>query len=258
MPKEMKGKSDQEEAPTPPLKMQFTAGQLARLVRREFEEDERIRLARSQGELALRDKEGEPIWNKEKVAQLTIWDRKQAGLCLLVSTTPARKTATVTLRVAFYLPSKPGTPRYMALGRYPDGEYRYKKDGKAYAAKCSDLDAVRDAASHIRGNAKHGIDPRRPAVSGDFKSVVKNYIEMHAKEKNRTWQETERIFNRYVLPEWSDLDIGKIKKSDIAVLLDKIAGKKIKGPKGRLYGGSRDRRCHACADRRTVQLARLA
>ena len=29
----------------------------------------------------------------------------------------------MTFRVCYYLPSKPGKPRYVVIGRYPDGEY---------------------------------------------------------------------------------------------------------------------------------------
>jgi hypothetical protein len=56
-----------------------------------------------------------------------IWDTKQDGLCALVSRGPAsKKQATISLRVCYYLKSKPGKPHYIKIGRYPDGIYRYK------------------------------------------------------------------------------------------------------------------------------------
>jgi len=39
-----------------------------------------------------------------------------------------------------------------------------------------------------------------------------------------------------VLPEWGDKQVESIEKSDVAVLLTKIAEKKIKGPKGKMIG----------------------
>jgi integrase len=46
----------------------------------------------------------------------------------------------------------------------------------------------------------------------------------------------ERIFERYVLPEWGDRQVESIEKSDVADLLSKIAERKIKGPSGEIIG----------------------
>jgi hypothetical protein len=157
--------------------------------------------------------------------QLLKWDTKEGRLSLLVSPGPAHKEqATLTFRVVYYLPSQPGKPRYFKIGRYPD--------------ECPDIDAVRNEAAQIRIDAKKGIDPKRPALSSAFAKVVEDFIELHAK-KNRTWWETERIFNTYVLPHWRDLDITEIKRSTVTALLDKIESKKLKHPKtGKLVGGT--------------------
>src|SRR6266516_3355230 len=65
--------------------------------------------------------------------QYTKWDTgSNHGLCVLVSRGPLHeRRGTVTFRVCYYLPSKPGKPRYVVIGRYPDGEYKYPyKDDK--------------------------------------------------------------------------------------------------------------------------------
>ena len=163
---------------------------------------------------------------------------------MLVSRGPKRQhRATVTFRVCYYL--QPGKPEYVKLGRYPDGQYvyPYKDDsGKDIVIHCDDLTKVRAAASDIRNRAKLlGIDPRRPVASDVFADVVKDFIELYAKPNNRSWKETERIFNTYVLPEWGNKKIGDIKrKKHIMVLLDQIAAKKLTGTganKGRKLGG---------------------
>jgi integrase len=172
--------------------------------------------------------------------QQVIWDNKQDGLCVLVSRGPKNKrSATVTFRVCFYLKNLAGKPQYVSLGRYPDDDYKYpyKDDkGRDIVIVCSDVKAVRTAASDIRNRAKtQGIDPRRPIESDVCEDAVKHFIELHAK-KNRSWQETQRIFDRYVLPEWRFKRMGDIDKNAVTALLDKIEQKKIKY-KGRQLGG---------------------
>jgi integrase len=154
--------------------------------------------------------------------QKIIWDTEEVGLSVLVSRGPKhRRQATVTFRVVYYLKGKPGVPRYKVLGRYPD--------------ECSDIGAMRDAARQTRNDAKAGIDPKRPRLSGNFANVAERFINEHAKQ-NRTWEETKRILDLYVVPVWVDKNIEDITKSDISELLASIAQGRSKGPDGRLLG----------------------
>ena len=136
--------------------------------------------------------------------QYVVWDTKETGFHVLVSRGPKHgKQATVTLRVAYYLKGKPGTPKYMKLGRYPDGMViRVKEEKVRYS--CANLDDMRDLARELRNAAKNGQDPRRePASGGTFADEVKRYLERPVdknKNKQLSLPETERIFNRYVLP----------------------------------------------------------
>lgn len=150
--------------------------------------------------------------------QITVWDEKQDGLCVLVS--PGRgdketRTPTITFRVVYYLRTVPGKPVYKKLGRYT---------GKADEIKQARADAAR-----IRDDAKmKGINPKRPKLADKtFEQVVDEFIEDHAK-KNRTWEDTRRIFDCYVIPEWRGLAIEDIKRSDVMALLRKIAAGKIR------------------------------
>jgi len=164
--------------------------------------------------------------------QKTIWDGGEHGLCVLVSRGPKHaRQGTVTFRVCFYLKGQPGKPQYLKIGRYPDGKYTYPyKDekGKDIVIDCSNIDDVRDAARNIRTRAKRGIDPRRQLASDVFEDVVKNFIDLHAKKNNRSWRETQRIFDRYVLPEWRFKKMADIDKDHVTALLDKIEQKKIR------------------------------
>jgi integrase len=73
-------------------------------------------------------------------------------------------------------------------------------------------------------------------ASNVFEDVVKDFIELHAK-KNQTWPETQRVFDRYVLPQWRYKSIKDIDKDAVTDLLDKIEKKQIKykkRPKGKV------------------------
>jgi integrase len=121
---------------------------------------------------------------------------------------------TLTFRACYYLPTAPGVPRYKVLGRYPDR---------------SDFAALRDEARTIRIDAKAGIDPHRPKLTGNVKEVVDRYIEDYCKPNQRTWSETERILNLYIVPAWADRHVEQIEyKADIAPHLNAIAAGKYK------------------------------
>jgi hypothetical protein len=156
--------------------------------------------------------------------QAMIWDTKERGLSVLVSRGPKHaRRATLTLRVAYYLKSNPGKPRYKSLGRYPD-DY----------PNGFNIESVRDAAREIRMDARKGNDPKRPRPTGMFADTVSKFIEEHA-EHNRSAAETKRIFQVYVTPEWADKNIEDIKKGDVSDLLSRIARGKIEH-KGRKLG----------------------
>jgi hypothetical protein len=199
-----------------------TPAKKPRKERAEFKEPNKQTLTKRMLDAAL---------SKRPHQQQTIWDEKQPGLCALISRGRADKRgATISLRVCYYLKSKPGKPQYLKLGRYPDGVYRYKdaKD-REHEIKCKDLDDVRARAAAIRANAKDGIDPRREVPSGSFAKVVEDFLDLHVKKKTpRSWEETERIFTTYVLPEWNDREIADITRDDVTALLDKIEAKRIK------------------------------
>jgi integrase len=172
--------------------------------------------------------------------QRVIWDSKASGLCVLVSRgAKDQRQATVTFRVVYYL--RPGKPMYLKIGRYPDDSFKYPwrdDKGREKVIACSDIDLVRDAAHAIRIHAKDGNDPRRPVASNLFEDVVTDFIALYAKPKNRSWKESERIFNTYVLPDWRYLKIDEItRERHITPLMDKIQQKKLKGPNGELVGG---------------------
>jgi hypothetical protein len=53
--------------------------------------------------------------------------------------------------------------------------------------------------------------------------AAREFIEGYVKPRNRSWKETERIFNRYVLPALGKRLLPTITRGDIAGLLNEIA-----------------------------------
>ncbi|MEQ1952250.1 hypothetical protein [Mesorhizobium sp. CN2-181] len=166
--------------------------------------------------------------------QRTVWDTEQKGLCVLVSPKTARSPHnTVTLRVLYYLNGKAA---YLKIGRWGDREFYRDADGKLLTVDCANMDEVRRRASEIRNAAGAGrVNPKQPNVSGSVDDLIVTFISEHASQI-KSGSETERILRLYVLPEWKGRNVSDISKADITTLLNKIADKKFKGPKGKLLG----------------------
>jgi integrase len=100
---------------------------------------------------------------------------------------------------------------------------------------------IHRSARDIRNASAKGQNPRQGPQStreqgSSFNAVVKRYLARPQPKIQRSLSEVERIFERYVLPEWGDRQVESIEKSDVADLLSKIAERKIKGPSGEIIG----------------------
>lgn len=103
------------------------------------------------------------------------------------------------------------------------------------------LPAARAWASDVLAKAKGGIDPRpQPApverAPEAFETVVKTFIDRYAKRNNKTWKETERLFNTYVLPVWGKRPFTEIRRRDVNTLLNQIEDGKLE-VEGEMLGG---------------------
>jgi integrase len=97
------------------------------------------------------------------------------------------------------------------------------------------------AARRLAGEALHkheqGIDPaaekKRAKAAADkaaadlgrdtVEKLAADFIERHAKKKNRSWKATEWIFTKRVLPQWAGRTVHDIKRRDIIELVEGIA-----------------------------------
>jgi integrase len=130
-----------------------------------------------------------------------VWDTKQHGLALQTQPTGAKAWK------AIY--SRHGRPRWLHLG-------------KASAIGLADARTL--AAEAMLAVAK-GKDPaaekRAERGAGTFADLAARYVG-HAKTKNKSWQQGERLVERYALPRWGKLQANSITRADVKAMLGRI------------------------------------
>ena len=108
-----------------------------------------------------------------------------------------------------------GKQRRLSLGKYPAISLatarELARDAMKQTAKGTDVHAEK------LEKRKAGID----TVQG----AAQEFIERHAKVHNRSWQETERILNKYMVPAWKGRRIEDISRRDVIALIDGIHAK---------------------------------
>lgn len=94
------------------------------------------------------------------------------------------------------------------------------------------LAEARSLARDVIHELARGEDPRRKrahqngATAPDrFERVAADFVEKWAKPRNRTWQETARVLDKYVTPKWKGRCLDEIGRADVVALIDRIAAK---------------------------------
>jgi integrase len=139
--------------------------------------------------------------------RIEIWDTLVRGLGLRI-TDKGAKSWVVMYRVD-------GRLRRYTLGAYPTMNLSAAREQGREA-----LIAVGKGRDPADEKIKARRAPRNAPDTVD--RIVDQFIARYAKPKNRSWQETERIFRRYVIPAWGKLPITEITRRDIIALLDPI------------------------------------
>ena len=104
--------------------------------------------------------------------------------------------------------------RFQTLGHFP----------------ATPLAEARELARDALKLVGQGFDPieeakREKIETASIKSVgeaVKAFIERHSKRQNRSWKQTDRAFEVYVLPKWKDKSLVSITPADVHEVLDGI------------------------------------
>jgi integrase len=152
--------------------------------------------------------------NKQKLTSLTvtkarpaaepylIWDTLQRGLALQIQ------------------PS--GYRAYKLI-------YRYHNRPRWYHIGAADAIALADArklAAELMLRVIKGEDPaaekRAERGTGTFAEVAHRYVEEHAKKRNKSWRQGDRLVRRYLLPAWGSLTAQSITRADVRAMMGKI------------------------------------
>src|ERR1700761_8470794 len=115
-----------------------------------------------------------------------------------------------------------------------------------------ELQPARQWANAVVNECERGKDPRqnKPDMcledvtlqkvkpSDKLSNVLERYVERRLKreKKNRTADEVDRLFARYVVPRWGESPIASIRRRDVNALLDDIFDAKVVH-KEKLIGG---------------------
>lgn len=132
-----------------------------------------------------------------------IWDERQPGLALMIRTT-GRKSWKVLYR--FH-----GRPVWLHLG---DAQSIVLADARRLTAK-------------IMLSVAEGKDPaadrKAERAAGTFADLAAQYLELHAKKRNKSWRQGERLVRCHLLPKWGKLKASAITRADVRALMARTA-----------------------------------
>jgi integrase len=141
-------------------------------------------------------------------ARVELWDSLLPGLGLRISASATGEGGTKTWFVRYRFGAN---QRRMKIGSYPT----------------IGLAEAREVARHLLIEVGKGTDPaaeKRASATrariDTFGHVADQFVQRYAKQHNRSWKETERILNRYVVPEWGARAVRDITRRDVLDLLD--------------------------------------
>ena len=88
------------------------------------------------------------------------------------------------------------------------------------------LDIARNKALKNLAQLVDDIDPAEERKSKNIgrtvENVFKEYLERYAKVQNKSWKETERMFQKDIIPAFGNKLIQDVTKQDVIKLLDKV------------------------------------
>lgn len=109
--------------------------------------------------------------------------------------------------------------------------YRHHNRTRWYRIATLGRLGLRDARDEARRlNAKRTLDPNydpqaekvAARQAGTFEDLAKRYIEEHAKQRLKSWQQSEFKINRYLLPRWRHFQATAIRRADVRAMFNAI------------------------------------
>jgi integrase len=114
-----------------------------------------------------------------------------------------------------------GAKTFTTVARHPNGRQVWTTIGPADALSIDDArDKARDALTRVRAGVPPLPSPQAPAT---FESVAESWRERHVqKNELRSAKEITRLLRAHVYPAWKGREFLKIRRSDVAALLDDV------------------------------------
>ena len=174
-------------------------------------------MARDLTATAVRNAKALPAKNDPNgtLVRTEIPDGKSRGLFLVVQPSGAKSWA---LRFRF-----DGKPKKLTIG--PVLETREGEIDDLPLGEPHTLAEARIAADKARIRAAHGDDPTARAVRADrltLRQAAERFLAEYAKPRNRSWAETERQLERYLLTDLGDRPIADLRDDEIRAPVDKL------------------------------------
>jgi integrase len=139
---------------------------------------------------------------KPEATTYQVWDERQHGLAIRVQPTGSKSWYVV----------------YSLRGRV-----RWYRVGNTNAVGLAD---ARKLAAEVMLDVIRGKDPaaerKAERGAGTFAELAERYVDQHAKRHNRSWEQTDRLVRRYLLPRWGNLQAATIIRADVKAMMARI------------------------------------
>jgi integrase len=133
-----------------------------------------------------------------------VWDTRQHGLAVQVQPSGVKSWKCIY--------SRNSRPRWYSIGR----------------CDAIGLSDARMLAGKVMVEVAQGGDPqadrkakRTSGTFGDLAALYREYA-MTKKERNKSWQQADRLVTKHLLPRWSKLKAIDIRRSDVRILIGGI------------------------------------
>jgi integrase len=137
---------------------------------------------------------------RPKSVAVNVWDTRERGLVLRIQPSGFRSYK--------FVYSFRGLARWYHIGQVA-------------------LSDARRIVAKLRLQVAEGKDPlaerRAERGRGSFEEVHERYLEQHAKRRNRSWKQADKLVRRFLLPKWGKLDMTTIARSDVRQLISGIS-----------------------------------
>jgi integrase len=139
---------------------------------------------------------------KPASAPYVLWDAKQRGLAIRV-----RPTGHAAWKVIY---SRHGRTRWQHLGNV---DAIGLADARQLAA---------ETMLAVARGADPAADKKAERSQGTFAELHDRYLEQHAKKRNKSWKQADRLVRKHLLPLWAKLQAASITRSDVKSALARI------------------------------------